>query len=856
MMPPAYPVEQVGSDVSGRVDLALLRFEEAWRAGARPAIEDYLPPEPEARREALVELAHTELECRLRAGEEARVEQYLGRYPEIAADQDAVLDLLATEFEQRQRRAGPTFEEYLTRFPQYRDELLAAEPARPPWGRRQSQIQNPKSEISNPKSEGRVSDFGFEISGFSHSPRLGKYEVGDLLGTGSFGTVYKAWDTELRRTVALKLPRAGSHAPPEDVERLLKEARSAAALQHPSIVALYEAGQADGTSYLASEFIAGPTLADRCGQGSLPPREAAGLIAGVAEALHYAHLQGVIHRDIKPSNILLDCEGRPHLADFGLARRVMSESLATCQGQILGTPAYMSPEQARGEREKIDGRSDVYSLGVVLYELLAGVVPFRGDIHLVLRQVLEDEPMPPRRMIAGIPRDLENICLRATSKEPGRRYPTAAALAEDLRRFLDGHPVRARPISAAARGWRWCRRRPLAAGLAALLALALIVGSMVSTILWQRAELESKRLERQRDRNELQLAEAAGLRLHLAAQLRAIAETELKAPFWVRTKLLQASLQHAREGLQSVRQTPLDKSRPREGLQSLRQTPLDESNIRWLVGKYQLEIARAETLMLALGNDELGEHWKPGYQVYAQLPRGGKAQAYQEPARRWTDMLAQMSDTPESRIVRVKCFLLAAQSEFNVEDAIQHLKQARDIAETLELEHKSTFPLLARSYLMLGEAQHWVGRLDEAVATLRKACDWPKEHPLLTTGPDGIFREDQRIDCSLSLAELYVEMNHPEQARPFVRLAKALLSPVPPSPPHLDAELRREAKALMTAVDRGEYGKAYWKLPDLYVLFNHWRVNSNASASLKEQWDRFHSRLGNVQCSLGEAPKN
>ena len=315
------------------------------------------------------------------------------------------------------------------------------------------------------------------------------------------GVVYKALQVSLNRIVAVKMILAGLLATKADHDRFHAEAQAAAVLDHPNIVPIFEVGEHEGQHYFSMGYVDGESLATRLAEGPLPPNEAAELVATVAGAVEYAHRQGVIHRDIKPSNILIDSKGRPRVTDFGLAKRVNGGSDLTTTGQVLGTPSYMAPEQAAGQINAIGPAANVYALGALLYTTLAGRPPFQAATPLeTLQQVIEREPLALRQLNPGVPRDLETIVLKSLEKAIPRRYATAQALVDDLRRYLEGRPILARPVGRWEHAWRWCRRQPVVAGLIAAVAVTLIAGILMSLLF----AADSYRQARLAQQNEIQ----------------------------------------------------------------------------------------------------------------------------------------------------------------------------------------------------------------------------------------------------------------------------------------------------------------------------------------------------------------
>ncbi|MBC8869737.1 MAG: protein kinase [Planctomycetes bacterium] len=385
---------------------------------------------------------------------------------------------------------------------------------------------------------------------------FGDYELLEEIARGGMGVVYKARQVTLNRIVALKMILAGQLASEEDVQRFHAEAEAAANLDHPGIVPIFEVGEHEGQHYFSMGFVEGSSLSAKVADGPLPPKEAAELVRAVAEAVQYAHDNGVIHRDLKPANVLLAGSDQqsaisrekeisdpklradslrltacvPKVTDFGLAKKVEGDSGLTATGQILGTPGYMPPEQASGKIDEVTETADVYSLGAILYCLLTARPPFQADNSLdTLMQVLEQEPVSPRTLNPKVPLDLETICLKCLEKDRRRRYDSARALTEELERFLDGRAILARPISRPARLWRWCKRKPAlatASGLAALATAAALVTLSIAVVLVTRSRNKAIGLAEANARLADEKGHLADEKGHLADENAAMAKTE------------------------------------------------------------------------------------------------------------------------------------------------------------------------------------------------------------------------------------------------------------------------------------------------------------------------------------------
>jgi lipoprotein NlpI/predicted Ser/Thr protein kinase len=333
--------------------------------------------------------------------------------------------------------------------------------------------------------------------------QIAGYQVTGELGRGGMGVVYKAWQVQLKRTVALKMILPGAAPDADQVARFRREAEAVARMHHPNIVQIYEIGEHEGLPFFSLEFVDGGNLASQLRRSTRPPREAAELVETLARAMEAAHQNGIIHRDLKPANVLLMADGTPKITDFGLAKKLDEGAGPTVSGAIMGTPSYMAPEQAAGKTRLIGPAADIYALCAILYEMLTGRPPFKGpSLMETLAEVVSREPVSPSQLQPKVPRDLETICLKGLRKDLRQRYASARELAEDLRRFLEGRPIRARPVPTWERAYRWVRRRPTQAALIAASVLALLAGSVGALLYGMYEKQRATALQQQWERRQ------------------------------------------------------------------------------------------------------------------------------------------------------------------------------------------------------------------------------------------------------------------------------------------------------------------------------------------------------------------
>ena len=449
-----------------QIDRICDQFDEAHRQGRQPEIVVFLErldgeaPNTELRLRLLIELILIDLEYRLRGKEAVRIEDYGHRFPELV-DDDGFLP----------HRLFDAEASLVTTMETDIDE-------EDPYSTIPTDSQGQDSKQLKPEGKiatGTDADLPPDSDTY---PTVDDYKIVHEIARGGMGVVYKAWDKNLKCHVALKTIRSGAFAGREEIERFHLEAESAAGLQHPGIVRVHRFGQCDGLDYFTMDFVDGSSLADVVRANALDIQSAVRYTIEICEAIEFAHQHGILHRDLKPANVLIEKQSRRALvSDFGLAKRMEEESDFSRSGQAIGTPAYMPPEQAAGRKADIGYQSDVYSIGALLYHLLTGQPPFVGESHHeIMSQVLDQDPSAVSKLNPRVKRDLNTICLKCLEKDRVNRYVSAAELRDELRRFSQGFPIRARPVSVIEQGWRWCRRNSMAASLLLVVFLVMAVG--------------------------------------------------------------------------------------------------------------------------------------------------------------------------------------------------------------------------------------------------------------------------------------------------------------------------------------------------------------------------------------------
>lgn len=733
------------------------RFEEQWGTSSAPTIEQLLEENKGVDdTKLLCALIQAELEIRCEAGESPRIEEYQARFPGMTAViEDA---FRADEPDEISDQHSPDSVEAGR---QTHDQAMDATPTVVRTGLMSSSVPF----------------------------RLGPYEILDEIARGGMGVVYRARHLMLRRIVALKVILAGRLASETELVRFRQETRAVAALDHPGVVPIYDVGESHGYHYFAMPMVEGANLADLILERPLPPVDAAKLVAAIADTIDFAHRRGIIHRDLKPRNILLDRQGQPRVTDFGLAKLAFSEESSsdihmslsgpTGTGQILGTPSYMAPEQAQGQAEQITLLADVYSLGALMYALMTGRPPFQAATPIeTLRQVIEREPVPPRKLNPGIPIDLETIVLKCLSKSPAQRYSSAAALGADLQRFLDGLPITARRVPFWTHIVRWTIRQPVVAGLLSIVVITILMGATIATRFYLRARENAT----EADKNFAYAQDA--VRQYLAA-VGSSPELKVQGLETLRKTLISTARDFYARLAENQRSNPRSRMDLAQTLKELGKIDSDLNDQASALQHYQAMDAVWEELLREDPENPEYQRWRSNSQMligvmYRNRGNIQEATRFLESAYEMRSQL--VAAHPQDRMYRIEWALMMVNlwdhaSRLDQKEAVERwLNEATKLCEDLmsepaadvEIEQTFVAPLTAvgAAYLNRGDAS-------KSLKFFAAARDLAQK--VVQAIPEAPDRQLELARCAVNMAQVLPAVHRENDARAMFAEASEIL---------------------------------------------------------------------------------